>query len=57
LQDERSQITAANAQAEAQGLYEVLTKQAEGFDQIVKTPGDVQHNWNGIAGIPKRQSP
>ncbi len=57
MQDERSQIAAVNAQAEAQGLYEVLTKQAEGFDQIVKAVRDVQHNWNGIAGIPKRQSP
>ena len=28
------------AQAEAKGIYEVLTKQAQGFDQIVKAAGD-----------------
>ncbi|WP_159022088.1 flotillin family protein [Formosa sp. L2A11] len=28
------------AQAEAQGLYEIMTKQAEGFDRIVKAAGN-----------------
>ena len=32
------------AQAEAQGLYEVLTKQAAGFDQIVKAAGNNSQN-------------
>ncbi len=31
-------------QAEAQGLYEVLTKQAEGLDRIVKAAGDDARN-------------
>ena len=32
------------AQAEAQGLYEVLTKQAAGLDQIVKAAGNNSQN-------------
>ncbi|QTD39056.1 flotillin family protein [Polaribacter batillariae] len=32
------------AQAEAQGLYEVLTKQAQGLDQIVKAAGNDSKN-------------
>ena len=32
------------AQAEAQGLYEVLTKQAQGLDQIVKAAGNDSQN-------------